>query len=87
MRKMWPVMVLGATVFASPEPAAARLSDPGMGGAIGGGSFGGVRLGPAKAAQRPPETRPAGVTGENCYLLTQQVGIQGPVVRRVLLCR
>jgi hypothetical protein len=53
--------------LAAAAPAQARLADPDQGSIIGGGFFGGVRLGPRTARVRTDE-RASEVVGETCYV-------------------
>jgi hypothetical protein len=60
------LIALSLGFAAGASPAQARLADPDQGSIIGGGFFGGVRLGPRTARVRTDE-RASGVVGETCY--------------------
>jgi hypothetical protein len=60
------LIALSLSLAAAASPAQARLADPDQGSVIGGGFFGGVRLGPRTARVRTDE-RASGVVGETCY--------------------
>jgi hypothetical protein len=71
----------------SVAPAQARLTGPDTGSVIGGGLFGGVRLGPRSARLRADE-RASELIGENCYLLKERVARQsgGVAIARTQVC-
>jgi hypothetical protein len=80
-------LLIGST-FMLAQPAEARLPEPDAGSVIGGGLFGGVRLGPRSAAATQPELRPSELVGENCYLLKERVATPSGAVAtsRVQVC-
>jgi hypothetical protein len=61
------LIALSLGVAAGASPAQARLADPDQGSIIGGGLFGGVRLGPRTARVRTDD-RASEVVGETCYV-------------------
>ena len=60
------LLALSLGLGAGPSPAQARLADPDLGSVIGGGLFGGVRLGPRTARVREDE-RASERVGGTCY--------------------
>jgi hypothetical protein len=65
------LLALSLGLAAGASPAQARLADPDSGSVIGGGLFGGVRLGPRTARLRADE-RASEVVGETCYIRAEQ---------------
>jgi hypothetical protein len=61
------LIALSLSLAAAASPAQARLADPDQGSVIGGGFFGGVRLGPRTARVRTDD-RASEVVGETCYV-------------------
>ena len=81
------LIALSLGIAAGTTPAQARLADPDAGSVIGGGLFGGVRLGPRSARLRADE-RASELIGENCYLLKERVARQsgGVAIARTQIC-
>jgi hypothetical protein len=73
------LIALSLGVAAGASPAQARLADPDQGSIIGGGLFGGVRLGPRTARVRTDE-RASDVVGETCYLQAENGARPGGAV-------
>lgn len=59
--------LLALSLGLAAAPAQARLADPDQGSVIGGGLFGGVRLGPRTARARVDE-RASELVGDTCHV-------------------
>ena len=76
------LVALSLALGTGTAPAQARLADPDAGSVIGGGLFGGVRLGPRTARVRTDD-RASELVGESCYAAIERAAraAGGAVVR------